>query len=429
MTPMPDEFVLRNPTDAEFRRFVAPLSIAFNRRMTDAEIESDRRTTELDRFIGALEGETVVGCGGAFSFRLTVPGGEVGAAGITAVGVLPSHRRRGILRRMMRWWFEQARNRHEPVAILWASEAAIYQRFGYGPGTQQTFLDAAKDKITFLRPVEAPGRIRIVEPDEAIKLFPRVYDALRPNVPGTLTRSETMWRESLLADAEWSRYGNGEKVLVVLEDAGGPRGYVIYRQRGDWDTSGPKGVITVLEVVALDAVSEQALWQWIFSIDLIATVRCWRGPAPHPLQLMVTEPRRLAATVNDGTWLRIIDLPAALEARTYARGGTLVLDVTDEFWPSNAGRWVLSVPAGGAADEDAETDGLALGGARVTRAGASAEIDLALDISDIAAVYLGAFRFADLAGAGRVRPCRAGGLARADALFATGQRPTNATMF
>jgi predicted acetyltransferase len=421
---MPDDIVLRNPTDAEYPRFAAPLSIAFNRRMTDAEIETDRRTTELDRFVGALEGETVVGCGGAYSFRLTVPGGEVGAAGITAVGVLPSHRRRGILRQMMRWWFDQAAERREPVSILWASEAAIYQRFGYGPGTQQTFLDAAKDKIRFLRPVETPGRIRIIEPDEAITLFPPVYDAIRPNVPGTVTRTETMWREGLLADAEWSRYGNGEKVLVVLEGADGPRGYVIYRQRGDWDTSGPKGVITVLEVVALDAVSEQALWQWLFSIDLIATVRCWRGPAPHPLQLMVTEPRRLVTTVNDGTWLRIIDLPAALEARTYARGGTLVMDVTDEFWPPNGGRWELSVPNGGSV-----ADAAPVRGARVRRANASAVVDVALDISDIAAVYLGAFRFADLAGAGRVRECRSGGLALADALFATSQRPSNGTMF
>lgn len=418
MVPMPDEIVLRNPTDEEFHRFVAPLSIAFNRRMTDAEIESDRKTIELDRFLGAIDGASVVGCGGAYSFRLTVPGGEVGAAGITAVGVLPSHRRRGILRQMMRWWFEQARARHEPVAILWASEAAIYQRFGYGPGTQQTFLDAAKDKVHFLRPVDTSGRIRIVEPEEAMTLFPPVFDALRKDIPGTIERSETMWREGLLADSEWSRHDNGDKVLVVIEEAGAPRGYVIYRQRPDWDTTGPKGVVTVLEVAALDAVTEQSLWQWIFGIDLIATVRCWRGPVPHPLQLMVTEPRRLATTVNDGTWLRIIDLPGALEARSYGDTGRLVMEVTDEFWPSNAGRWELSVTAEGAAS-----------GARVTRAGASAEVDVALDISDLAAVYLGAFRFADLAAAGRVRGCRPGGLALADALFSSAQRPTNATMF
>jgi predicted acetyltransferase len=187
MSSMPDQIVLRSPTDSEFRRFIAPLSIAFNRRMTDAEIEADRRSIELDRFVGALDGDDVVGCGGAYSFRLTVPGGEVGAAGITAVGVLPTHRRRGILRQMMTWWFEQARARREPVAILWASEAAIYQRFGFGSATQQTFIEAPRDRIRFLRPVEQPGLIRIVELDEALVLFPLVYDALRPRVPARLT--------------------------------------------------------------------------------------------------------------------------------------------------------------------------------------------------------------------------------------------------
>ena len=421
MMPMPDEIALRNPTADEFRRFIAPLSIAFNRRMTDEEIESDRRTIELDRFVGALEGDAVVGCGGAYSFRLSIPGGEVGAAGITAVGVLPSHRRRGILRQMMTWWFEQARTRGEPVAILWASEAAIYQRFGYGPATQQTFLEAPTDRIRFLRPVEMPGRIRIVEPDEALRSFPPIYDALRAEAPGSIQRSEGRWRDELLADAGWSRADQGDKVLVVLERDGEASGYAIYRQKPDWDLNGPKGVVTVHEVAALDPVAEQAIWEWLFSIDLISTVKGWRGPAPHPLQLMVTEPRRLATRVNDGMWLRIIDFAAALESRAYAGGGTLRLDVTDAFWSANAGRWELSVPASAGSTP--------AGGARVGRIGAATDVDLALDISDLAAVYLGAFRFADLARAGRVRECRPGGLAAADALFLTARRPGIPTMF
>jgi predicted acetyltransferase len=418
MSAMPDEITLRSPSAEEFPRFVAPLSIAFNRRMTEAEIEVDRRTTEFDRWVGALEGDAVVGCGGAFSFRLTVPGGEVGAAGITGVGVLPSHRRRGILRRMMRWWFDQARERHEPVAILWASEAAIYQRFGYGLATQQSFFEAPTARIRFLRPIESPGRVRIVELDEAMALLPPIYDAVRPGVPGSIARTEGFWREGLLADHEWSRHDNGDKVLVVLEIDGAVRGYAIYRHRSEWDVTGPKGVVTVMEVTGLDAGVEQALWQWIFGIDLIATIRGWRLPVPHPLQLMVTEPRRLGVTVNDGTWLRVLDLPAALEARSYAGPGSLVLDVSDEFVPDNAGRWQLTVAAGG---PDAR--------ATVTRAPGTAPVDVAVDVSAIAAAYLGAFRFADLAAAGRATECRPGGLAAADALFATQRRPSNATMF
>ncbi|MDO8485511.1 MAG: GNAT family N-acetyltransferase [Candidatus Limnocylindrales bacterium] len=415
---MSHEIVLRSPTDAEFSRFVAPLSIAFGEEVSDAAIENDRRTIELDRFIGALDGDSVVGCAGAYTFRLTVPGGEVGAAGITAVGVLPSHRRRGILRQMMTWLFAQARERQEPVAILWASEAAIYQRFGYGPGTLQTQFDAVKDKIRFARPVESAGRVRILGLDEAVERFPPIYEAIRRSTPGAVTRSEARWRWELLADAEWMRHGNGAKVLALLEDDGHARGYVIYRTRSEWDSLGPKGVVTVMEVSALDAAAEQALWEWIFGIDLIGSVRGWRGPAPHPLQLMVTEPRRLGTTLTDGTWLRIIDLPAALASRAYRGPGNLVIELTDEFCPWNAGRWQLSVPG---------KDGG--GSAVVARAPSTAEPDLVLDISDLAAVYLGAFRFADLVRAGRVRESRPGALAAADALFSTVRAPSNATMF
>jgi predicted acetyltransferase len=418
MGPMPDEIVLRNPTDAEFARFVAPLSIAFNEEPSVAAVEADRQTIELDRFIGALDGEDVVGCAGAYTFGLTVPGGEIGAAGITGVGVLPSHRRRGILRQMMTWLFAQARERGEPVAVLWASEAAIYQRFGYGPGTLQTQFEAVKERIHFRRPIESSGRVRIVGVDEAATRFPPIYEALRRSTAGSVTRTDARWRWETLGDGEWMRHGNGSKVLALYEVDGEPHGYVIYRHRSDWDNLGPKGVVTVLEVTALDPLAEQCLWQWIFGIDLIGTVRCWRGPAPHPLQLMVTEPRRLGVTAADGIWLRIIDLPAALAGRSYRGPGRVVLAVTDEFCPGNAGRWQLSVP----------TDGTP-GNAAVTPAPDTAATDLALDISDLAAVYLGAFTLAELARAGRVVECRPGALVAADALFAADRGPSNATMF
>jgi predicted acetyltransferase len=414
---VPTEIVLRTPSDAEFASFVAPLSIAFNEEISDAAIENDRRTMELDRFVGALDGEAVVGCGAAYTFRLTIPGGEVGAAGVTAVGVLPTHRRRGILRQMMAWMFTQASERHEPMAILWASEAAIYQRFGFGPGTVSSAFEIPTDKIRFRRPVDAPGRMRIVSLDEAVERFPAVYEVVRRSTPGSLTRSEPRWRWEVLHDAEWYRRGEGAKILALYEVDGEARGYVIYRTKGDWDTSGPKGAVIVQELIAVDPAAEQALWEWVSGIDLIATVRGRRGPMPHPLQLLLTEPRRLGLTVTDGSWLRIIDLPAALRARAYADSGDLVIEVTDAFCPINAGRWRLTVSSARRADS-----------ATVVAAG-DAVPDLALDISDLAAVYLGAYRFADLERAGRVRECRPEAVNDADELFRTGRAPVNSTMF
>ncbi len=413
---MPDDvtaITLRNPTDETLASFYVPIAIAFGEEFSAAEIEMEREFLELDRIFGAFEGETQVGLSGTFTFRMTTPGGEVGAAGVTLIGVMPTHRRRGILRLMMTRLFEQARERNEPVAILWASEAAIYQRFGFGLATLQAEIEAQKDKIVFARPVESPGRVRIVDRDEAAERFPPIFEARRAVTPGSLTRIDAKWRQ-LLNDAEWMRNGNGPKVLALLEVDGEARAYVIYRIKADWDSHGPKSIATVMELIGLDVVSEQALWQWVFSIDLVGIVRTWRGQVPHPLQLMITEPRRLAMSVNDANWLRIIELPAALEGRSYRGPGSLVFEVTDDFCPWNAGTWQLSVP---------ESDGVA----KVT--GTRAAPDLSMDIQDLATVYLGAFNFAQLAAAGRVKECRPGALAAADALFATPTTPWNSTMF
>jgi predicted acetyltransferase len=259
--------------------------------------------------------------------------------------------------------------------------------------------------------------MRIVALDEAVERFPAVYEVVRRSTPGSLTRSEPRWRWEILHDAEWYRRGDGAKILALYEVDGKARGYVVYRTKGDWDTSGPKGAVIVQELIAMDPAAELALWEWVSGIDLIATVRGRRSPMPHPLQLLLTEPRRLGVTVTDGTWLRIIDLAAALRARAYAVAGDLVLDVADEFCPANAGRWRLSVSSARVADS-----------ASVVPAG-DAPPDLALDISDVAAVYLGAFRFGDLERAGRVSECRPGAVGDADALFRTERAPVNSTSF
>jgi predicted acetyltransferase len=407
---------IRTATDETLRTILAPLPLAFGEMWSDDEIENERHLIDVDRVIGAFEGETPVGASAAFPFRMTTPGGDVGTAGITLVGVLPTHRRKGILRLMMADLFETARVRREAVAILWASEAAIYQHFGYGLATFQTSFDTVKDKIRFRSPIGPLGRVRIVEREEAVKLCSAVYDARQASMPGAIARSDAKWRYQMVHDAAWMQADNGAKIRAVLEVDGEPRAYVIYRHKPDWDETGPKAVLTVLELIGVDAAAEQALWEWLFSIDLVAKVRAWRGPMPHPLQLMITEPRRLNALVSDGMWLRIIDLPEAMASRRFRGPASLVLEVTDAFCPWNAGRWQLTVPGPD-------------GSGKLTPAPDSAPSDLALDISDLATLYLGTVRLGDLARAGRVRECRAGALNAADALFATSVSPSNSTMF
>jgi len=410
-----DTIELRQPGPDELRAWVEPTGAAFADTFTDAEFVHELKLWEPDRLIGAVDGGKWVGTGGAYSFGLTVPGGQIGAAGITMIGVSPSHRRRGILRQMMRWLLDQSRERGELAAVLWASESAIYPRFGFGMGTLQAAFEAERSRVRFSRPVEPLGRMRMVDRDEAAKLFPPVYDAIRPGIPGMVTRSDAKWRHDQLDDAEWQRSANGIKYRVVLEVDGVVRGYSIYRVKAEWDERGPNNVMTVLEVLGLDAAAERAIWAWLFDMDLLARVKGWRMPTPLPLMLQLTEPRRLGMTVREGMWLRLIDVRAALEARSYTgSGGSLTFDLADEFCQWNAGRWRLDVTGDPGA---------------ATLTASDAAPDLTLDAGDLASIYLGTFTFADLARADRVRECRPGALAAADALFATARAPWSSTMF
>jgi len=414
----PSSITLRTATESTLDEILGPLGIAFGEPWSPEDLEFQRKVVELDRVIGAYEGDKPVGASGAFSYRLTTPGGEVGAAGITLVGVLPTHRRRGILRMMMTDLFETAAVRGEPVAVLWASEAAIYQSFGYGIATYQTNIDANTDRIRFRAASGLEGRtsVRMLEIDEAADVCPPIYEVHRRRVPGSLSRRDVDWRHGLLAEFASLQGSVGAKHRAVLDVDGEPRAYAVYRVKPEWERTGPEGAVSVLELIGLDGAAEQALWEWLMSIDLVRVVRMGRGPFPHPLALKVTEPRRLNMSISDGTWLRILDLPGALAGRSFDGPGSLVLEITDEFIPANAGRWQLTVPGPGAAGV-------------VARAGDADAPDLSLDISALAATYLGTVRWGDLARAGRVVECRPGALAEADALWASPFSPYNSTMF
>jgi len=418
---MHDETIsLRQPEPAEIRTWFRVLDAAFADDVSDAEFEDELRQFEPDRIIGAVEGDAWVGAGAGYSLRLTVPGGlEVGAVGVTAIGVMPSHRRRGILRQVMRWLVDQAGERGEPVAILWASETAIYQHFGFGIGTLQGTFDIERSRTRFAHPSEPLGRMRLVDRDEALERIPAVYDAMRSRIPGSVSRRDVKWRYQLLDDAEWTRRGNGRKFIVVLELDGEVRGYAIYRVKTEWDERGPNNTLTTMEVLGLDAAAERTIWEWLFGIDLVGHIKGWRTRVPQPLLLQLAEPRRLGLGVREGMLLRILDLPAALEGRGYDTAGSMTFQVGDELLPSNAGRWRLTV-----------TEGSAPGARSVASVTSTTdEPDLILDTMDLASVYLGAFRFADLLNAGRVRECRPGAIAAADRTFASDTAPWCSTMF
>ncbi len=361
---------------------------------------------EADRAIAAYDGERIVGTAGIFSFELTIPGGVLPAAGVTVVGVQPTHRRRGILRRMMRLQLDAIHERGEPLAILWASEGNIYQRFGYGLGTLGMAINLARERSAFRQPHLPAGTVRFVDLDEAKRAFPPIYEAVRPSRPGFFTRSAAFWDSEFFADPEHWRRGASAAFHIVHEVAGVPDGYARYRVRDEWDNSGSKSAVVVAELMATNPAAHLDLWRFLIDIDLMTRIEAWNIAVDDPILLNIAEPRRLRGELGDSLWTRVVDVAPALAGRRYATDGRLVLEVADEFCEWNDGVWDLSV-------ED---------GVPVVQP-ATGAADLACDITDLGAAYLGAFGFRQLADAGRVRELQPGAIARADALFRTERPP------
>jgi predicted acetyltransferase len=394
------------PFDTDPRAFFEAAELAFSEPPRDDDFAAWERLFEPDRAIAAYDGDRIVGTAGAFGYQLTVPGGVLPAAGVTIVGVQPTHRRRGILRRMMRLQLDGIRERGEPLAILWASEGSIYQRFGYGLATLAAKVKIERDRSGFRRPHAPSGSIRFVDVEEAARLFPPVFEAVRPDRPGCFARSETYWREAFLRDPEHWRQGTTAAFHVVHETEGAADGYARYRVRDRWDDTGPQSSVVVVEKMATNPAADLDLWRFLLDIDLMKTLEWWNLALDDPILLSVLEPRRIGLALGDGIWLRIVDLAGALRGRGYAADGRLVIDLADDFCDWNAGRWSLRVDAGRAAVERTEE-----------------APDLACDTADLAAAYLGAFGFRQLADAGRVRPLTADAIQRADALFRTERAP------
>jgi predicted acetyltransferase len=387
----------RSPTEDEFASVLLATHTAFGEELKDEDLARHRKTMPLDRILAAWDGDRPVGVTASYPFDLTTPGGVVKAAGVTWVGVLPSHRRRGILRELMLRQLDDVHERGEPLAILYASESVIYGRFGYGMAVLGTQLNANRNAFALRDDPGPRGSARLLTADEAAEQLPPIYERIQPHRAGYLSRSEAWWREYRLADPEHWRDGAGPKFFALIELDGDPAAYAIYRVASKWEDEVPKGEARVLDAQATSPEATAELWRFLFGIDLVERVKHGLADPAWPLLHLVRDPRRLSMSVLDALWLRFVDLDAALRARSYADAEPAVLEVTDAVRPGNAGRWSVGSDPG-------RTD---------------AEADVALDVTDLASVYLGAFTFERLAAAGRARELKPGGLARATALFAT----------
>jgi predicted acetyltransferase len=369
----------------------------------DTAAERFLRVNPVERMHGAFEGGRVVGGAGAFLFDLTVPGGTVACAGVTIVGVYPTHRRRGVLTSMMQAQLRDVHERGEPVAALWASDERIYGRYGYGLGSLVGSIELPREHAAYASPLEGRMTIRYVEPRDVAETFAPVFDQVRAETPGMFARSQAWWEARIAADPEeWRPSGAGPKRFVVAETAGAVEGYAVYRHAPKWDDGRELGTVRVSEVMAVSLQATAELWRYLFDVEWVQSASAWLLPVDHPLFFLLAQPRRMRFRVADGLWIRIVDVRDALSARSYAADGTVVFDIADAFCPWNEGRWKL---------EEGE--------AKRTRAAA----DLRCDVAALGSVYLGGFTFAELVRGGRVEELRPGAARRADAMVAADRAP------
>lgn len=296
---------------------------------------------------------------------------------------------------------DDARARDEPLAGLFASEAVIYGRFGFGCAAGGLGLTIDTRRAAFARPPDLAGRMRLLDETDARETLPAIYEQARPRTPGMLSRSAARW-EWAFHDPEHLREGAGRQFVVADRD----RGYARYRIKEDADPAGPAGTLRVLELVAVDDEALAGLWRYLLDVDLVVTVRASLRPVDELLPLLLTDPRQAVTGIVDGLWLRVLDVPTALAARTYAADGSLVLAVRDDFCPAVAGTYLLEARDG-----------------RGRCAPTGAAPHLSLEARDLGAVYLGGVRPSQLARAGRVTEHRPGALAHADRLFLSSPAP------
>jgi predicted acetyltransferase len=405
---------IRPITPEQGDQFSNVMATAFGETFTEEELADHDRWFEYDRSMAAFDGDRMVGTGGAYSMDLTLPGlTTIPIGGLTAIAVLPTHRRRGILRSMIAYHFEEVERRGELVSALGASESLIYSRFGYGLGT--TFADFEIDPRhgQFLRPVATRGRLRLLDPEETAKIVPPLYDRYRRGQPGELTRPQVWW-DVYARDPEWTRQGASRHYDLVYEtDPGRVDGWVSYRVESRWPNGLAANVVKVRNLVGLSAEAEAALWRYLLDLDLAGTIKLIDRPVDDPIRWRLADPRRLRVTdIGDQLWVRLLDLPGALAARRYAVSDALVLEVTDALRPRNQGRFRLEGGPDGATCEPTRD-----------------QPDLALDVADISAAYLGGTRLTSLARAERVAERTAGALLRADRMLAADPPPVCTTHF
>lgn len=401
------EFVLRTATADEHDRFAGLFATAMMFESSPNDL--DRELFEPDRALVAVEGDQFVGTAKAMSRDLSIPGAVVPAAHVTAVGVRSTHRRRGILSSLMS---RQLREVPEALAVLWASEAGIYGRFGYAPAAWVVSYEVDLHRVKPHPVRRDAGRIEEVPAEDAPALLASLLQELQAKRPGVSGRSEQVWRRQLQDNPEHRGGRTARQVLVHRDEAGALDGYALWRGKMSWGPTGPAYEVTVEEVVALEPTAYHALWHHLLTLDLAAKLEYGNAAVDEPLLQLVSNPVALNRRLTESLWVRITDVPRALAQRRYATGVDVVLKVADDLIEANNGRFRLTGDTEHASCERTES-----------------APDLSLSVTELSAAYLGGRSLAEFAATGRITEHTPGSLSAATAAFGWPLAPVSLEIF
>lgn len=399
------DLTLRSVSDSDdFDAFMATSYGVFLQDPQQDEIDLMRVFTEYDRMFGFHDGTRWVATAGAFGKDVVLPGGgTTPVAAVTAVTVSPSHRRRGLLTAMMRHQLEDVRARGtEALAILFASEAAIYGRFGYGMAVPVAELSGNVRELGFRDDVElGDGSVTHVDAETLLASGPEIHQQAMLQRPGLMERPRPWW-DNWIHDNEVRRKDLGKlRFLLHHEPDGTVSGFGIYRPKNSWTDRGqPNSEVHVQEVVATNHRAYAKIWRYLLDMDLVRTFAYDGAAVDEPLLSLVADRRALACEVRDGVYVRLVDVPRALGLRSYAATVDVVLEVTDGLCPWNTGRVRLR---GGPDGAECETT--------------TAPADIAISVRELGAVYLGGVNLQALASAGLIRELTPGSVHRAAVAF------------
>jgi predicted acetyltransferase len=386
--------------------FFAAILRGFHDEYVADRWEPHRKVFEPERSFGfQVDGRWISTCG-AYSRKLTVPGGSVPAAAVTVVTVQPSYRRRGLLTEMMKHQLNDVQERgEEPVALLWASESAIYGRYGYGQASPQVRLSGKTKATAFRRDVDlGSGSVGEVERDEAIPIIKRLHLALLPQRVGALDRNDDWWVVRWHDPEPWRHGASAYRFALHYDRRGRPDGYVAFRVKNEWSDSGAE--VIVEEIDAASPEARAGLWRFVLDLDLVRSFTRQGAPMDESVRYVVADLRSVKAEEQDGTYARLVDVPRALEARRYLTTLDVIIRVEDPLLTHNNASIRL----------EAGPDGASVSRSR-------RKPDLIMNVRDLSAIYLGGTPLTALARAGLVSERTEGAAAATSAAFAWTQPP------